>query len=238
MLSSLRAYRFLLLLGPMHEVDDPRSTKTGLAIFKAASVIITNGSGERWQNPRPPCGSFVAYAIRGSSCPSPAPHLYLIYPELCLLHLVIVAVFRDTQPSWSCWGDCCWTWTNVPLLGRERGSEDCTASQRIQQKEEEFKKFEAEHSSGYKKAEEDANKEAEVKLQDIQTAGKEKGNKVVEDLINAVIDVNPQAVLNIPSVLLFAIDMKSSCFSPASLRLAGTIEKMDAFHIHCRSLCL
>jgi len=49
------------------------------------------------------------------------------------------------------------------------------------------------HSSGYKKAEEDANKEAEVKLQDIQTAGKEKGNKVVEDLINAVIDVNPQA---------------------------------------------
>ncbi|KAH1282377.1 hypothetical protein KXW98_009179 [Aspergillus fumigatus] len=62
-----------------------------------------------------------------------------------------------------------------------------------QQKEEEFKKFEAEHSSGYKKAEEDANKEAEVKLQDIQTAGKEKGNKVVEDLINAVIDVNPQA---------------------------------------------
>ncbi|KAK9576231.1 hypothetical protein V6Z92_009507 [Aspergillus fumigatus] len=62
-----------------------------------------------------------------------------------------------------------------------------------QQKEEEFKKFEAEHSSGYKKAEEDANKEAEVKLQDIQTAGKVKGNKVVEDLINAVIDVNPQA---------------------------------------------
>lgn len=49
------------------------------------------------------------------------------------------------------------------------------------------------HSSGYKKAEEDANKEAEVKLQDIKTAGKEKGNKVVEDLINAVIDVNPQA---------------------------------------------
>ncbi|EAL84691.2 uncharacterized protein AFUA_7G02020 [Aspergillus fumigatus Af293] len=80
-----------------------------------------------------------------------------------------------------------------PPRCRERGSEDCTASQRIQQKEEEFKKFEAEHSSGYKKAEEDANKEAEVKLQDIQTAGKEKGNKVVEDLINAVIDVNPQA---------------------------------------------
>ncbi|PKX90319.1 uncharacterized protein P174DRAFT_377206 [Aspergillus novofumigatus IBT 16806] len=62
-----------------------------------------------------------------------------------------------------------------------------------QQKEEEFKKFEAEHSSGYKKAEEDANKEAEVKLQDIQAAGKEKGGKVVDDLINAVVDVKPQA---------------------------------------------
>ncbi|GFF48418.1 conserved hypothetical protein [Aspergillus udagawae] len=62
-----------------------------------------------------------------------------------------------------------------------------------QQKEEEFKKFEAEHSSGYKKAEEDANKEAEAKLQEIQAAGNEKGGKVVDDLINAVVDVKPQA---------------------------------------------
>ncbi|EAW10915.1 uncharacterized protein ACLA_065490 [Aspergillus clavatus NRRL 1] len=61
-----------------------------------------------------------------------------------------------------------------------------------QQKEEEFKKFEAEHSSGYKKAEEDANKEAEVKVEDIHAAGKEKGGKVVDDLIHAVIDVKPE----------------------------------------------
>lgn len=48
------------------------------------------------------------------------------------------------------------------------------------------------HSSGYKKAEEDANKEAEVKLQEIQDAGKNKGNKVVEDLIHALSDVKPE----------------------------------------------
>ncbi|PYI32821.1 vacuolar ATP synthase subunit G [Aspergillus indologenus CBS 114.80] len=61
------------------------------------------------------------------------------------------------------------------------------------QKEDEFKKFEAEHSSGYKKAEEDANKEAEVKLQEIKDAGSEKGSKVVDDLIHALIDVKPEA---------------------------------------------
>ncbi|PKY00605.1 vacuolar ATP synthase subunit G [Aspergillus campestris IBT 28561] len=60
------------------------------------------------------------------------------------------------------------------------------------QKEDEFKKFETEHSSGYKKAEEDANKEAEVKLQEIQDAGKNKGSKVVEDLIYALSDVKPE----------------------------------------------
>ncbi|KAF9886421.1 hypothetical protein FE257_011453 [Aspergillus nanangensis] len=60
------------------------------------------------------------------------------------------------------------------------------------QKEEEFRKFEAEHSSGYKKAEEGANKEAEVKLQDIKKAGQNKGPKVVEDLIHALADVNPE----------------------------------------------
>ncbi|BAE64346.1 unnamed protein product [Aspergillus oryzae RIB40] len=61
------------------------------------------------------------------------------------------------------------------------------------QKEQEFKKFEAEHSSGYKKAEEDANKEAEVKLQEIKDAGNSKGAKVVEDLISALTDVKPEA---------------------------------------------
>ncbi|PGH14572.1 V-type ATPase, G subunit [Polytolypa hystricis UAMH7299] len=59
-------------------------------------------------------------------------------------------------------------------------------------KEEEFKKFEAEHSSGNKIAEDEANKEAEVKLQEITDAGKEKGGTVVGNLIQAVIDVRPE----------------------------------------------
>ncbi|KAL3432489.1 H+-ATPase G subunit-domain-containing protein [Aspergillus tetrazonus] len=60
------------------------------------------------------------------------------------------------------------------------------------QKEEEFRKFEAEHSSGFKKAEDDANKEAEVKLEEIKKDGKEKGPKVVEKLIHALVDVKPE----------------------------------------------
>ncbi|OKP14604.1 V-type proton ATPase subunit G [Penicillium subrubescens] len=60
------------------------------------------------------------------------------------------------------------------------------------QKEEEYKKFEAEHSSGFKVAEEEANKEAEEKLKEIQAAGKKHGDKVVEDLIKATTDVKPQ----------------------------------------------
>ncbi|EEH48235.2 V-type ATPase, G subunit [Paracoccidioides brasiliensis Pb18] len=61
-----------------------------------------------------------------------------------------------------------------------------------QKKEEEFKKFEAEHSSGNKVAEDEANKEAEAKVQQIRDIGKQKGSQVVEDLIQAVIDVQPQ----------------------------------------------
>ncbi|CBF82538.1 uncharacterized protein ANIA_09107 [Aspergillus nidulans FGSC A4] len=60
------------------------------------------------------------------------------------------------------------------------------------QKEEEFRKFEAEHSSGFKKAEDDANKEAEFKLEEIKKDGKEKGPKVVEKLIHALVDVKPE----------------------------------------------
>ena len=48
------------------------------------------------------------------------------------------------------------------------------------------------HASGNKKAEEEANKDAEVKLKEITEAGKKSGGKVVEDLIKAVITVNPE----------------------------------------------
>ncbi|KLJ08749.1 V-type ATPase, G subunit [Blastomyces silverae] len=61
-----------------------------------------------------------------------------------------------------------------------------------QKKEEEFKKFEAEHSSGNKVAEDEANNEAEAKVQEIRDIGKKKGGQVIEDLIHAVTDVQPQ----------------------------------------------
>ncbi|KAL1990422.1 hypothetical protein VTN49DRAFT_6261 [Thermomyces lanuginosus] len=59
-------------------------------------------------------------------------------------------------------------------------------------KEEEFKKFEAEHTSGYKKAEEEADRDAEGQLAEIREVGKKVGDKVVEDLIAAVVDVRPE----------------------------------------------
>ncbi|KAJ5213069.1 hypothetical protein N7449_000238 [Penicillium cf. viridicatum] len=61
------------------------------------------------------------------------------------------------------------------------------------QKEEEYKKFEGEHSSGYKVSEAEADKEAEVKLQEIKEAGKEQGDKVIADLIRVTTDVKPVA---------------------------------------------
>lgn len=48
------------------------------------------------------------------------------------------------------------------------------------------------HSSGFKKAEEDANQEAEEKLKEIKVAGQKQGDKVVQDLIKATTDVKPQ----------------------------------------------
>lgn len=47
--------------------------------------------------------------------------------------------------------------------------------------------------SGNKKAEEDANKDAEERLKEIDKAGEEKGGKVVDDLIHAVVTPHPEA---------------------------------------------
>ncbi|KAI5297183.1 hypothetical protein KEM55_005038 [Ascosphaera atra] len=58
-----------------------------------------------------------------------------------------------------------------------------------EQKEEEFKKFEAEHSSGFKVAEEQADKDAEGQLREIKDAGKKNGPNVVEKLVNTVVTV-------------------------------------------------
>jgi V-type H+-transporting ATPase subunit G len=75
-------------------------------------------------------------------------------------------------------------------------------------KEKEFKKYESEvrlhpelvythltssqQTSGNKKAEQDADKESEAKLKEIEAAGKKSGSKVVEDLIKAVTTPNPE----------------------------------------------
>jgi V-type H+-transporting ATPase subunit G len=40
--------------------------------------------------------------------------------------------------------------------------------------------------------EQEANKETESKIEEISKIGKEKGNKVVQDLLRAVLDVHPE----------------------------------------------
>jgi V-type H+-transporting ATPase subunit G len=47
------------------------------------------------------------------------------------------------------------------------------------------------HTSGNKKAEEDANKDAEKQIKEIQEAGKKGQDQVVKDLLKAVFDVKP-----------------------------------------------
>ncbi|KAA8913277.1 vacuolar ATPase [Sphaerosporella brunnea] len=68
------------------------------------------------------------------------------------------------------------------------------------QKEAEFKKFEAEHSGVHAQAEQEAEKEVQAKLQEIQQIGAEKLPKVTKDLVNAVIDVKPQPHRNAAKV--------------------------------------
>jgi hypothetical protein len=48
------------------------------------------------------------------------------------------------------------------------------------------------HTSGNKKAEEDANKDAEAQMKSIHEAGKKGQDKVVADLLKAVFDVKPR----------------------------------------------
>lgn len=48
------------------------------------------------------------------------------------------------------------------------------------------------HTSGNKKAEQDAEKETEKSLSEIKGIGKKTGPKVVDDLLKAVMDVRPE----------------------------------------------
>ncbi|KAI2618293.1 vacuolar ATPase [Hypomontagnella submonticulosa] len=58
-------------------------------------------------------------------------------------------------------------------------------------KDEEFKKFEAEHTQGNKQAEDEANREADAKIKEIQAAGKKGQAQVVDELLKAVFEVKP-----------------------------------------------
>ncbi|KAH8887842.1 V-type ATPase [Thozetella sp. PMI_491] len=59
------------------------------------------------------------------------------------------------------------------------------------EREQEFKQFEAEHTQGNKQAEEEADKEADAKIVEIKEAGKKNQDKVIKDLLSAVLDVKP-----------------------------------------------
>jgi len=61
-----------------------------------------------------------------------------------------------------------------------------------EKKEKEFKEYESKHTSGNKKAEEDADKDTEQKLEEIKQIGKKTGPQVVDQLLKAVMDVRPQ----------------------------------------------
>ncbi|KAI1438430.1 vacuolar ATPase [Xylaria sp. CBS 124048] len=58
-------------------------------------------------------------------------------------------------------------------------------------REEEFKKFEAEHTKGNKEAEDEADKEADAKITEIKAAGQKHQGQVVADLLKGVLDVKP-----------------------------------------------
>ena len=50
----------------------------------------------------------------------------------------------------------------------------------------------SQHSSGNKQAEQDADNDSEDKLKEIKDIGGNTGNKVVDDLLKAVMDVRPE----------------------------------------------
>ncbi|KAK6338973.1 H(+)-transporting V1 sector ATPase subunit G [Orbilia brochopaga] len=65
-----------------------------------------------------------------------------------------------------------------------------------QKKEEEFGRFEAEHSGINAQAERDAEREIEGKLAEIAQAGKKNRDQVIKDLIAAVTTIKPQPHVN------------------------------------------
>ncbi|KAK6539528.1 H(+)-transporting V1 sector ATPase subunit G [Orbilia ellipsospora] len=65
-----------------------------------------------------------------------------------------------------------------------------------QKKEDEFQKFEAEHTGINAQAEKDAEKEIEGKLKEIEEAGQKNRDQVIKDLIDAVTTIKPEPHVN------------------------------------------
>jgi V-type H+-transporting ATPase subunit G len=61
-------------------------------------------------------------------------------------------------------------------------------------KEAEYKEFEAQHTQGNKAAEEEANKEADEKISEIQEAGKKHRDEIIKNLLSAVSHAHPTPV--------------------------------------------
>ncbi|KAL2192842.1 H+-ATPase G subunit-domain-containing protein [Corynascus similis CBS 632.67] len=62
------------------------------------------------------------------------------------------------------------------------------------QKEAQYKEFEAQHTQGNKQAEEEANKEADAKIAEIQEAGKKNQDQIIKNLLSAVFEAHPAPV--------------------------------------------
>lgn len=52
--------------------------------------------------------------------------------------------------------------------------------------------YQSQHTSGNKKAEEDASKDADEQMKAIKDAGSKTGDKVVDDLLRVVTEVKPE----------------------------------------------
>ncbi|KAF2820558.1 vacuolar ATPase, partial [Ophiobolus disseminans] len=60
------------------------------------------------------------------------------------------------------------------------------------EKDTEYQQFEQKHSSGNQKAEDDAKKDTDVKVKEIDEIGNKSGSKVVEQLLAAVTNAKPE----------------------------------------------
>ncbi|KAF3939891.1 hypothetical protein ABW19_dt0210246 [Dactylella cylindrospora] len=113
------------------------------------------------------------------------------------------------------YSNCYGTWTGIQtLLNAEQDAQKIVQKDRVQRvkdarseaqkeieeyrqkKEEEFQKFEAEHTGSNILAEKEAEKEIEGKLVEIEEAGKKSRDQVISDLLAAVTTVNAEPHIN------------------------------------------